>query len=254
MRFSLLSAVSLIGCAVAASNDLQPLRRVIDDITYAHRRLDALFKSISPYDSSVQRTNELIREHRWIITRLTDGTREIRNGPNISVMEAPKTEEILDGVLPLLESNMMGWVRHKRLVDDARMGRKVLEDLKRHSEETRSFSEALTNKLPYLVQPTARQAKDKWVILIESAIRTYEQRDFYEDGPYGDRPQDDRPYGGRPQDDRPNGGRPQDDRPYGSRPQDDRTSGGRPQDDRGRGGRGSEGRGNDAREGGDSGV
>jgi hypothetical protein len=183
MRFTLIPLVCLIGSVVAAplkhtARDLAVIDGSLRRIGISLSRLENGMKSRRPGGDSIEaerETNGLLSLNRSVVDEVRLGSRDIRRGPGVNVVEATALASSIGGLIKQTQRVMDGWIDSKRMVVVAGKRNIVLDELLSHSDAVAVLADAIIFKLPGTNQGLGQQFKVAINKVIESAISAYKR-------------------------------------------------------------------------------
>jgi hypothetical protein len=181
MKFSVISALCLVGSAIAAP----ALEKREDTVAKYHitrilQSVDSLDKNIrkEPRYSDARATDDFFRsilqQQRRLTDDLRDGATEIRKvREKINDFEATG---IATRVMPLegqIRSITNQMIKFKREAERARVKDQILRNLIRDQQEGNNFWDALIDKLTLLSGSFAKNNKNRYNTILDRAVREY---------------------------------------------------------------------------------
>jgi hypothetical protein len=187
MRFGFLTAVCLIGGAIAFPIKSDSEKRDISAINRSNQRIS---NSINQFITAIRlrprggdvnearrQTNVLLGLANQIVYDSKQGTREIRAGPHVAYLEALSLLGPITNMGNLITTATNGWTdaNVQEMVKVAGMRTNVLRVLRDTSDAMKENGDAIVGKLPVLdgAGTIATQVTHALVSLVDNAIRVY---------------------------------------------------------------------------------
>jgi hypothetical protein len=175
MRFHTLSTISLIGCAAFVVADLSSLQGAVREQLFAHHDLDLALRNVETggRENAYNTVEGVIWYHRKLVESVRQGSARIRQGPDITALEAPQLSLITDMVIPPLQQNMNTLIRYKGAFETTRRVYDMYRGLQESADAHKEFANALASKVPAVDGIVVQMGSGRFGTHISNAISVY---------------------------------------------------------------------------------